>query len=585
MSFGSAVVLSDLSDYIAPSQKCVNPIFTKTEKKSDADGSKSKESIRIRVDEEEEESGGNKTKGFSSIRETVMETAQITLNDCLACSGCVTSAETVLVERQSSKTFRAGLGETKLLVVSISEEARAAIASRFGVSSFDVHWRLRSYFRRLHKRVLVIDAGMATDLALVEIRQEFARRWRRAEAKRKKVWARPTPSIAVSATKERVISESAAADELFDNATTAAMGAAMIEASMPAAKKARRSTDGQSPLLPLIVSSCPGWVCYAEKRFPEIIPYMSAVKSPQQILGMFVKTKVRDLLKEPSLRPTDIHHVSIMACFDKKLEASRLDFWHDEDDWGKGASSREVDMTLTSKEVVVMIEDEDKLHFVKDLSAAPPADVRSLEWTLSNFSPDHRASYGGAVAHMSSSGGYTESVFRWASSELLHVNTRGNEDPSKNTPYVRPRRCNNDDFREIRVESCAEDGTKRSLTFAIVYGFRHIQKIVRQIRSGRCKYDFVEIMACPGGCLNGGGQTKPEGFTSVDAKDSLRDTMRAFARGRPDTLWRDPSESPFVHFARREWLGEIGSDGRVDALHTRYHAVPEMPKNPLAIKW
>ena len=83
------------------------------------------------------------------------------------------------------------------------------------------------------------------------------------------------------------------------------------------------------------------------------------------------------------------------------------------------------------------------------------------------------------------------------------------------------------------------------------YGFRHIQKIVRQLRTGRCKYDFVEIMACPGGCLNGGGQARPDDFKSVDAKSLLKKMETEFQASHPMSLYRDPEKSAFVAEIKR----------------------------------
>ena len=103
----------------------------------------------------------------------------------------------------------------------------------------------------------------------------------------------------------------------------------------------------------MLVSSCPGWVCYAEKRHPEAIPYMSTVKSPQQILGSFVKLRLPKIANITA-RPSEVLHVSVMACFDKKLEASRLDFFHnetefEEDGWGKNGNVHEVDLVFLAK--------------------------------------------------------------------------------------------------------------------------------------------------------------------------------------------------------------------------------------------
>jgi iron only hydrogenase large subunit-like protein len=92
----------------------------------------------------------------------------------------------------------------------------------------------------------------------------------------------------------------------------------------------------------------------------------------------------------------------------------------------------------------------------------------------------------------------------------------------------------------------------------------------------------VEIMACPGGCLNGGGQARPDDFKSVDAKSLLKKMETEFQASHPMSLYRDPEKSAFVAEIKR-WCKDDAS--RKHHLHTRFHAVPEMPKNVLAIQW
>ena len=590
--FGSSVVLGDLSDYISPSQACVNPIFSenvnKRKKKEgnveDVDGPK----ITIDLDETFPTADSVVASSSSSIGtksnlilESTIQTAQVSLNDCLACSGCVTSAETVLIEQQSVESlYKAMRSGKKMLVVSISEESRASLGAHFGISANEVQWKLRTLFRKIwtdsDDTVFVLDAGAATDVALVESGFEFVERFKNRQACK---WTTPTKrTIAVSATQERVILPGTTMD--FDAASnhtrTAAQSAAVVAASLPKAQKAR--PPGPHTALPMIVSACPGWVCYAEKRHPEVLPYMSSTKSPQQILGTFAKIRLPRLVGRSDISARDVLHVSVMACFDKKLEASRLDFWHNEDEgeWKIDTDSdaaHEVDLVLTSGEIIDMLKKLDCTF--DDLPESIPCRT-DLEWRLSNFF-DRTTSHGAVDATRASSGGFLEYVYRFAAKTLYNVDAKGP------LAYKSPRRCTGD-FEEVSLTD-PENAKRPRLRFAKVYGFRHIQKIIRQLRTNTCKYHFIEIMACPNGCLNGGGQTKPDDFVSVQADALLQQVRATFQAGRPSTLIRSNliSESPLVRHIH-EWLGSESRRKQM-YLHTRYHAIPELPKNPLAISW
>ena len=501
----------------------------------------------------------------------------------------MTSAETVLIEQQSFSTLQKAIDSKshKFIVVSVSEEARTSLAVRFNLDSSRVHWQLRDYFHQLagdDVPVMVVDASIATDVALVETRAEFLERFR-GETKKIR-WKRPAASVAVSSTRERVMrkGEVTTFDDVVDGAKTVAEGAAIAAASLPSAT--RTQTIKSQTCLPMLVSSCPGWVCYAEKRHPEAIPYMSTVKSPQQILGSFVKLRLPKIANITA-RPSEVLHVSVMACFDKKLEASRLDFFHnetefEEDGWGKNGNVHEVDLVLTASELIHV--------FSKSLSPSPSpsSKFKDLEQKLSNFSSDGKTRFCGSHASHGGSGGFADDLLRYIAREVLKEDVK--------LKYTCPRRSD-ENFQEITIES---ETSKRKVKFALVYvlfflssptsqththhryGFRHIQKIVRQLRTGRCKYDFVEIMACPGGCLNGGGQARPDDFKSVDAKSLLKKMETEFQASHPMSLYRDPEKSAFVAEIKR-WCKDDTS--RKHHLHTRFHAVPEMPKNVLAIQW
>ena len=132
----------------------------------------------------------------------------------------------------------------------------------------------------------------------------------------------------------------------------------------------------------------------------------------------------------------------------------------------------------------------------------------------------------------------------------------------------------NQDFQEVTIEV---EG-KKPLKMAIAYGFRNIQNIVQKIKRKKCPYDFVEIMACPSGCTNGGGQIRPEG--EVTPKERL---------AKVDQLYQsvktvEPSSEKSVLNLYNEWLGGVDNDKAKLMLRTQYHEIEKMT-NALAIKW
>ena len=201
-SFAGSVMLGDLNDFIAPSQSCVNPLFAVPSSSSSASSSASSTSASgstatpgdgtVAPDDPRDPRGVAKislSSGiFSGIAEpnlikaSATKTAKVSLNDCLACSGCVTSAETVLIEAQSSGRFREAVasGTFKHVVLTVSAQSRASLADDLGVSCAAVVARLQAFFARQGVDC-VLDAAFGTDLALLEARAEFVSRFRRKQ--------------------------------------------------------------------------------------------------------------------------------------------------------------------------------------------------------------------------------------------------------------------------------------------------------------------------------------------------------------------------------------------------------------------
>ncbi|KAG3259258.1 cytosolic iron-sulfur assembly component 3 isoform X1 [Ictidomys tridecemlineatus] len=472
--FSGALQLTDLDDFIGPSQDCIKPV--KVDKRPGSGVA------RIHIEDDGSYFQVNQDGGTQKLAK-----ARVSLNDCLACSGCVTSAETVLITQQSHEELRkvldanktAAPSEQRLVVISVSPQSRASLAARFQLNPTDTARKLTSFFKKIGAH-FVFDTAFSRNFSLLESQREFVRRFR-------------------------------------DQANSRVA-------------------------LPMLASACPGWICYAEKTHGSfILPYISTARSPQQVMGSLVKDF---FAQQQHLAPDKVYHVTVMPCYDKKLEASRPDFYSQEH------QARDVDCVLTTGEVLELLEEEGV-----SLSELEPAPLDGLSSSTSAEEPiSHR---GGG------SGGYLEHVFRHAARELFGVHV----------DEVTYRPLRNRDFQEVTLE---REG-QVLLHFATAYGFRNIQNLVQKIKRGRCPYHYVEVMACPSGCLNGGGQLKA---LDIPSKDLLQQVESLYSMVRMET----PEDVPGVQELYQQWLQGESSERASRLLHTQYHAI-EKPSSGLSIRW
>ncbi|XP_005145092.2 cytosolic iron-sulfur assembly component 3 isoform X1 [Melopsittacus undulatus] len=471
--FSGVLQLTDLDDYIGPSQECIKPV--KVEKKLGQAAAK----IRIEADgsyfQINQDGGAQK-----------LEKAKITLNDCLACSGCITSAESVLITQQSHEELNKMLAfnktatpsEQKLVVVSVSPQSRASLAARCKMGVLETAKKLTAFLKSLGVHY-VFDTTFSRNFSLLESQREFVKRFRKQAEDRK--------------------------------------------------------------ALPMLASACPGWICYAEKTHGSfIIPYISTTKSPQQVMGSLIKDYFAE---QQHLTPDQIYHVTVMPCYDKKLEASRPDFFNQE------YQTRDVDCVITTGEVLKLLEQEGV-----SLSDVDPAPLDTIFSTAEEELTSH--SGGG-------SGGYLEHIYKYAAKELFGIQV--------DTVQYKP--LKNKDFQEVTLE---KDGAVL-LQFALAYGFRNIQNLVQKLKRGKSPYHYVEVMACPSGCLNGGGQIKLDGNSS---KDQLQQVERLYESVQTVV----PEDNRTVRELYEQWLGGVESEKAVKALHTEYHTV-EKASTGFNIKW
>ncbi|KFA46544.1 hypothetical protein S40293_09171 [Stachybotrys chartarum IBT 40293] len=459
----------DLNDFISPGVACIKPIETLPS----APPPQSSNETEVILD-------GQHPSTLSSN-----EPAQISLTDCLACSGCVTSAEAVLVSLQSHAEVLSTLDaapalrivgpdatgsfavqgleneNAKLFVASVSPQTRANLAAACGPGVSERH------AGHMLENLLAGPQGLA---AGGRHHNSFS-------------WVLDT-NVARDAT--HVLG----ADEV--------LGTGAVPSS--------------TPTPPILASSCPGWVCYAEKTHPHVLPHLSKVKSPQALLGTLLKTVLSRKLGIP---PSRIWHLAVMPCFDKKLEASRQELtdevWAGEKQ--PGAGIRDVDCVITSKEILMLAESRSIDFFGISKKLSPQQSAPFPDKRLQDFLFPTRSSAHASARTAGTSGGYLQHI----------LESRAAQSPGSEVQIIRGR---NVDVVEYSVLVGGEPVFKA----ARYYGFRNIQNLVRRLKPAKpsrmpggkpfgsarrpagkaasLEYGYVEVMACPGGCTNGGGQLK-----------------------------------------------------------------------------
>ncbi|TVY73468.1 Cytosolic Fe-S cluster assembly factor NAR1 [Lachnellula suecica] len=549
----------DLNDFISPGVACIKPVETLPAAKAP---SKDHDPYEVSFNTD-------------TLPPSDVPPAQISLTDCLACSGCVTSAEAVLVSMQShaevlseldsgpalrlrGNTAGTGIGIENLesggriYVASVSPQSRASIAATYGVTEQEAGYMIEQLLsgpKGIKNRAVyrngfqwVVDTNVAREACLV-------------------------------------------------------LGADEVMVSMLAGKGAsglEGSDAMKQPEKPILTSSCPGWICYAEKTHPHVLPHLSRLKSPQALMGTLLKTT---LSRKLGISPDRIWHVAIMPCFDKKLEASREELtdavWE-----GTGTRGvRDVDCVITSKELL-MLADSRRVDFAK-LPRAPVSRIPFPEPKLDSFLfPPRRRKNNTPAA--GPSGGNLYYILQYFASQHKGAS-------------VQTTRGRNADVLEYTVTSAAGEILMKAARY---YGFRNIQNLVRRLKPARPSrmpggkpigsarkpggkasgpdYAYVEVMACPGGCTNGGGQIKVDdpvisGREISDVKPGpleqktwLAQVDEAYFSGEDtteeDTIMEDRSDlvegvSPsYIKDTLAHWAASTGIDlGRL--VYTSYREV------------
>lgn len=278
-------------------------------------------------------------------------------------------------------------------------------------------------------------------------------------------------------------------------------------------------------VLPMITSCSPGWINYIESFSPDLLGHLSSCKSPQQMFGALSKTYYAEKEK---IHPSKIHTVSIMPCTAKKYEAQRAEM--------NSYGYIDVDTVLTTRELAQMIK-------------TAGIDFANIE------EEEFDAPFGittGAGAIFGATGGVMEAALRTVYEVLTGEGLTDLEFSS-----VRGL----DGFKEAEVEIAGQ-----KIKVAVVHGLSNANKVLKEIKAGTSEYAFIEVMACPGGCIGGGGQPIEK---TADAK-KLR--VEAIYKVDESMALRKSHENPGVAQLYKEYLGEPLGEKSHQLLHTHYHS-------------
>ena len=630
------MTLDNVDDYLAPSQACVNPAFQPTnklgEKKDDGKKSSSgnvivprrrKRIVRKRLTpmatETTPQSGAISLSASKPVEEEQKKVVKASMADCLACSGCVTTAETVMMEeRHSLKSLRKRLNSKgdRNRVITLSPNSWADLCR---------HWKLDvpgileddepigdkdqqfylSRFTTLLSKILsvkmVVDGNVPLQWSWIDEAKEFCEVYEQNRKETANEWEMgtsdaPFPSMAIDSTKTLYYKEDGSS-ETKDN------------------------KDRPSPVMPLISGSCPALVCLVEKSLTKLVSHLSQAVSPMSLVGMILK----DLYKEDILmdgenddnstkKNSGWDHWAIMPCHDKKLEASRKDFAL------QSSGEQAVDLVISTKECVELVEEwilsqveqpASDMTVAKYLASLPPSEVSTailepnellqasttesplLVTTPVMFrqeSTDSSTSVGQKQMTFSS-GGHANFIFRYASERLfgctLEVEWKAASLAMKNVRSARLGKLLKQHYYEAKLYRYADgsfgttensDGSSAVvLHFAIAHGMQTMQralKLVDQTPSmKKSTIHYLEAMACPHGCVNGGGSARLASALLTAGSDAKASSAATFIRETPTETRQRVRKT--VGYLEVPAIDE-GKTIATQLPRTEYHVVPPM---------
>ena len=279
---------------------------------------------------------------------------------------------------------------------------------------------------------------------------------------------------------------------------------------------------------PTFSSCCPAWINFAERHYPEIIPLLSSTKSPQQCVGTLAKTY---LAEKMGLDPKRVRVISIMPCTAKKDEIARRQF--------RRGDVAEVDVVLTTREFARLLQRE-------------RIDLKSLE--SSTFDNPYMSEYSGAGAIFGTTGGVMEAAIR-----TMYYVVNGRELENISLEQLRG-------FEGVRTATVDLGGDIGAVKIAMCHGLKPTRQIVEAVLAGTADLDFVEVMACPGGCVDGGGTLRSK---KAYLPHALKRRETLFAIDRKKAV-RQSHRNQQVQALYRDFLERPNSEKAHELLHTYY---------------
>lgn len=285
-------------------------------------------------------------------------------------------------------------------------------------------------------------------------------------------------------------------------------------------------------VLPMITSCSPGWIKFCEHNFPEFLPNLSTCKSPHEMYGALLKSYFAEKI---GVDPAKMVVVSVMPCVAKKFEAQREEL---------GSKYPDVDIVLTTRELARMIK-QSGLDFAKlpDEGFDSPFDVNT-----------------GAGVIFGATGGVMEAALRTVA-EIL------NGEPLDSL-----------DFENVRGVEGIKEATLNlggmDVKVAIAHGLGNARKLLESIKAGEANYHFIEIMACPGGCVNGGGQPIVSAKDRMD-KDIRVERAKALYSEDKNATVRQSHRNADIDKLYKEYFEKPGSHKAHELLHTHYVERPK----------
>jgi NADH-quinone oxidoreductase subunit G/NADP-reducing hydrogenase subunit HndD len=318
-------------------------------------------------------------------------------------------------------------------------------------------------------------------------------------------------------------------DDIFD--TNFAADLTIIEEGNELLQRLGKLVNGEEVALPMITSCSPGWIKYIENKFPEQLAHLSSCKSPHMMLGALAKSYYAEKI---NVNPEDIYVVSIMPCTAKKYEITRKEM------------DKDVDAVLTTRECAKMIKSEGiDFNNLPDGKFDNPFGIST-----------------GAADIFGTTGGVMEAAIR----TVFEILT-GDELPFDNLHVKEVMGLSSIKEGELFIEKATEEYKAfegQRVKVAVASGLAAARILLRQIEDGVSPYQFIEIMACPGGCLSGGGQPRPT------TKDVREKRMKAIYREDEGKDLRKSHENPFIIKLYEDYLGEPLGHKSHELLHTHY---------------